>query len=155
MATTKGNVKQTAHNTSATLVAAFAQAGFFEGTDDAMTFYDSQVEKTFKDLEPLADEKAPARSYSKGSGSKGGSSKGSAEVPADGSLVLKGGAFDGYTIAQVWEMDKEAIEENGIEYDRTGREYVDWLANNKHPKAQFKRDRAKAFIEAQQAGVAE
>jgi hypothetical protein len=154
MATTKGNMRQTATNAAAQLTSAFAQAGFFPNTEKAMEFYKTQVEETFKDLEPLA-EAASQRSYSKGSGSKGGSSSSGGGVPSDGSLSLKGGAFDGYTIAQVWGFSKQDIQNEGIEYDRTGREYVEWLANNTHPKAQFKRDRAKAFIEAQQAGVAE
>jgi hypothetical protein len=154
MATTKGNMKQTATNTAAALTAAFAQAGFFEGTEQAMSFFRAQVEETFKDLEPLAEAASTGGGYRKASGAKSGGSK-TGEVPSDGSLSLKGGVFNGYTIAQVWGFSKEDIKNEGIEYDRTGREYVTWLANNTHPKAQFKRDRAKAFIEAQQAGVAE
>jgi hypothetical protein len=146
---------QTATKAAAELTAAFITAGHLDSVETGMEFFNTQSSNITAELTKLADASpapsapgAPRNYPPKGAGKSKG-------VESDGSLVLKGGAFDGYTIAQVWAMDKSDIQANGIEYDRTGQDYVNWLAENKHPKAGFKRDRAKAFVEAQQAGVAE
>lgn len=164
----KTTVAQTAANNAGNIVAALATAGIVKTAAAAQKafdelyggFYGPLAEVVDADNEMFAEqEKADAksgggRSSSRSGGSRKGGSGGSAAPSLQDSLdmVLNFGAFKTLTLSEVLDLDAEGAQEYGYgEGDKTGRQYVEWLAKNTDPKAKYAATRAAVIVESQRA----
>lgn len=148
MATSKANLKQTAVNAATSLVAAYASAGLVSGVEQARAEFDAEVDRVFTALVAEYDEAADAPRPRSGGGGGGRSSGGggsSITVETARDTVLNYGKFAGVKLGVVFDMDGDATSEYGYgEGDKTGRDYVKWLAGNK--ENQFLQRRAKVLL---------
>lgn len=146
--TSKANLRQTASNVAATLVAAFSEAGFFQSADGALSEFKSIRDEVFTDLEkqPTA---TGGGSYSKGSG-------GSKSQGDPGKVVMNYGKFKGKTIEDVYKMDASEAAAYGYEgpngEPKTGKQYITWLTKNDNNK--FLKDKATQFVESKREAAA-
>ena len=151
------NFKQTAFNASATIVAAELAAGIHtdtESVDDRLKGLSGDIFKDLnklveKDNETLEEEEKKNPPRSSGGGKSFGGKKTTGSVESDGSMALRGGKFDGLTIAEVYKLSKDDAEEYG--YNAPGRAYIKWIAENDDPRNSYKQARAAAFIDAKKA----
>lgn len=62
---------------------------------------------------------------------------------------LARGVFEGYTLAQIWQMSKDDVRAEGIKkYSQSGQDYVRWMASSQHDYAPW-RSKARKFLQAQ------
>lgn len=160
---------QTATNAATSLVVAAIQSGVFlpDADDLAESIFaevDALTEQLFQPLAAQVDkdnemfkaeDDSPTRSSGGGGNRKGGrgpkgGGKGGRKVETDGSMELSWGAFKGYTIAEIYEMSAQDVEDNAIEYEGSGKKYVNWLSGNK--QNDYAASRAEAFINARRDG---
>lgn len=152
------NLLQSAIKAAAQVTAALIQVGDEGAKDDPQGTLNAISEEIFAQLQEVADadnEKLREEEKSSGGGGsrKGGTRKGGGRkggggsVESDGSMEMTWGAFEGESIADIYEMDAETCSDFGYgDGDKNGRQYVTWLSKNKDNEYVAKR--AKAFLDA-------
>lgn len=145
-----GASKTSARQTATNVAGSLAAAGFT--LEDVKENFEAIRDYIFTDLSTFVDQEAkdapPARS---GGGQRSGGSNSNSSDP--GSIEFRFGAFKGSTIAEVAELSAaDADKKTEGRYTKSGVTYLEWVANNKDPKASFMQKQAEAFLDARRAG---
>lgn len=159
---TKTSVVQSALLRASELTTALIAAGDEEAKSDTLGTFDGFADHILERLEAVADadnemlkeeakksggsggSRSVGKSRSGGSGKRGRSGGSGVDAEEAGETELTWGAFNGLTVAEIYELSEEDAEEYG--YDGSGRKYINWLAKNKQNDYMAKR--AKAFLKA-------
>lgn len=143
------SARQTATNAAAQLVAAGLTLEDVKENFDAIRTFIFEDLQTFIKQET---ESAPAQRSS-----AAGNGRGSASVSNPGDLVINWGAFKGMSLGAIATMSaadaKAESAKNGKSYDKPGVKYIEYLANNKDPKASYVRKYAQAFLDQQRTAA--
>ena len=157
MATTPANLMQTAVNVSATLVAAYAQAGLITTIEEADAKFESTRSATFELLGEQSNDE-PKRSSGGGrpGGTSGGGNKqgGGKQFTADEAraIDLIFGKFKGVTLGDLENMTGSDCADYGYgDGEKTGVQYLKYLANNDDPKGSFIKKAATAILDERRA----
>lgn len=156
-------ITQTASNNAATLAAAEVAAGIIKSHDTLVKRFEELKALVLTDLKAAVEvdnamfkaeeASAPARAPRSG-GRSSGSSGGPKPIDNPGSIAIKGGKFDGKTVAEVFEMPASVAEDFGyVDKEGAGRpgsQYIQWMTTNQ--KNPFMQKVATTFIESKRAG---
>lgn len=153
--TSKANLLQTAYNVAATIVAAELTAGVDLQTLSRLEDVKNQV---FADLtetqdanpEPVKAAKSTGPFQPARSNGGGGGKVFTAEEAA--AIDIRFGKFQGMTLGDIMALSGTDAARYGYgEGDRTGRQYIEWLAADKDGKGSFVSKAAKALVEGARA----
>ena len=148
--TSKSNLKQTAFNVAATLVSAKANAGIVSDEVEFDNTFKKHADEVFKELSETQDSEPAPAAKSAYTGGGAPTSGGPLDGKEAGEMLLKGGKFDGLSIAAVYALTKEEADAYG--YQTSGNKYIEWIAGNDDPKNGYKQRRAVAFLDSIRAG---
>jgi hypothetical protein len=170
MATSKTQLRQSAVKAAAEITSAGLSAGLFGKTakaiEDARTAFKQDREAIFADLvkvyeaEEAEAASAPPAQQAARRASTGSSSPNSGSITAEDALGTEftWGAFKGLTIEQVKNLSASEAGEYGYPQanpgSKTGRQYIEWLAESKDDKTAFMARRAKLVIESMREAAA-
>lgn len=153
MATTKANLRQTAFNVAATLTAAEVGAGFHADLGSARQAFYAVAEEVFQKLVEEHEAEAASEPERRAAGVRGAAGARGDDVETALATELKYGAFKGLTLGQVLGLSPKECAEYGYgDGNRTGRDYIAWLASPQQEN-KFLQKRARVIIEAAQAGL--
>lgn len=155
MATTPANLMQTAVNAATTLVAAYVNSGLITSIDDAKAEFATAKEDIFTILQaqPNDEPRAQRSSGRSGAPSKG---RGKSFTPEEARAIdLAFGKFKGVTLGELENMTGSECAEYGYgEGEKSGLQYLKYLANNDDPKGSFIRAAATAVLEDRRSEAA-
>jgi hypothetical protein len=156
MATTPANLMQTAVNGAVTLVSAYVQAGLISSIDEARATFDTERQSIFGTLEGMpndAPRTAPARSGNAPAAGGGGGKQFTADEARAIDLIF--GKFKGVTLGELEGMTGAQAAEYGYgDGEKSGLQYLKYLANNDDPKGSFTKRAASAILEERRAQAA-
>lgn len=154
MATTPANLMQTSVNAATTLVSAYVQAGFVSSIDEAKAAFEAERASIFAILSEQPGEPVSAPTTRVSGGPTKGRGKQFTAEEARG-IALNFGKFKGVTLGELENLTGAECAEYGYgDGEKTGLQYLKYLANNDDPKADYMRRASTAVLDDRRSASA-